>query len=262
MGPMSSPSPSSLTASSISTFETRSPPATLVCGLVRTPAESGTLTGAARAAKETARSAPGSASRVSVMWGFLVRVEDAQQTVEGEVARWTSEQAYTARAWGRSRRPRSVRRASVTNFLPVDGGEGAARAGEEETLLQVAAEALEGIALLSRLDTLGEDGDAEILAERGDRFDELRLGRFAMEVANQGDVELRDLSVELHEARQSGVAGAEIIDCNRKSHLFQPVDPRSGVRYPLEPDALGDLQNRPRRHLAQWCRRIVKRGIE
>src|SRR5256885_10013158 len=70
MGPASSPSPSSLRASSISTLVTRSPPTMLVCGSVLAPRMRLTVV-PALAAPATMSNALGSASRLNVIRSSL-----------------------------------------------------------------------------------------------------------------------------------------------------------------------------------------------
>src|SRR5262249_56060931 len=138
-----------------------------------------------------------------------------------------------------------ARQAWALSTSPMDGWEGAAGPGEEEALLQVATEALEDVALLARLDAFGQHGDAQLLAERGDGPHQLPLGRLAVEVAHQRDVQLRHLRVELDEAGQARIAGSEVVDGDGESHLLEPVDPGADVGHVVEPGPFRNLPPAP-----------------
>src|SRR5712671_953181 len=128
---------------------------------------------------------------------------------------------------------------------PVDRGEGATRPREEEALLQVAAQALQRVALLAGLDAFRQHGDAQLLAQRGDGPHQLPLGGLAVEVAHQRDVQLGDLRVELDEAGEPRVAGAQVVNRDGEAHPLEAVDAGAHVGDAVETGPLGDLEHRP-----------------
>src|SRR5207248_7508875 len=77
--------------------------------------------------------------------------------------------------------------------LPGKGRKGLAWLCEQVTLQEVATELDDGIALGSRFDSLGDAGDAEVVAEGSHRTDEPLFRWILVDAANQRHVELGEL---------------------------------------------------------------------
>src|SRR5208282_3200045 len=113
------------------------------------------------------------------------------------------------------------------------------RASEEVALRIVDAEVAEALELLARLDSLGDDPRAEVSAQAQHVARDDLLSSFAVNVAHEGEVELDDCGLELDEALEVGVAGAEVVD----------DEPRVRAHAQLFEDALAELEVLHRRAL-------------
>src|SRR5690606_15068900 len=88
----------------------------------------------------------------------------------------------------------------------------------------VAAEIGQHLGLLARLDALGGDLDAERAADADDGADEPALRRRGGDLGEELPVELQSLGLELEQARDGGVAGAEIIEADVDAELAEVIE--------------------------------------
>ena len=116
------------------------------------------------------------------------------------------------------------------------------------------------------LDTLGDDGHAEVVREIGRRADDGRvLSALALHAHDEGFVDLQLGHAQLPQKAERGVAGAEVVDRHRdaaareaearRRHALRPSRPRS--RSPRVPAAAAPGRARaapPRRLPAAGCR--------
>src|SRR6185503_18753611 len=93
-------------------------------------------------------------------------------------------------------------------------GERVARSREEIALHEIAAGALDFVAFGFRFDAFGDDAHAELLAHGRHRPDERLLGRVAVDITRERHVELHEFGLEQGEAREPGVTGAEVVECD------------------------------------------------
>src|SRR6185437_9426877 len=95
------------------------------------------------------------------------------------------------------------------------------RFGEQVALEEVAPEVDERVALGRRLHALGDDRRANVVTERDHRRDDAALRAVRVDAANELHVELHDLGLEQREAREAGVARAEIVDGDTEPELAE-----------------------------------------
>src|SRR3954469_7386885 len=122
-------------------------------------------------------------------------------------------------------------------------GERLVRLAEQVSLEERATDLLQRVALVRRLHALGDDGDSQVLAKIDDRGDQLALRRLLVDAANERHVELDDMRLELGEAGEAGVSGAEVVHGDPVAHLLQLLDPTAGVLDVVEAGPLGDLEH-------------------
>ena len=106
----------------------------------------------------------------------------------------------------------------------------------------VAAHLAEARQLQRRLQALGDDGDAERVAEVDDGLDDRRVLGVEAEAGDEPTVDLDRLDREPLEVRERGVAGAEVVDREVQAQAAQVAQ---GDRRRLdvgEQCGLGDLQ--------------------
>ena len=72
--------------------------------------------------------------------------------------------------------------------------------------------------LLDRFDAFGDDGEAQGLAHRNDRFGDRHVFGIMRNRVNEGTVDLERVDREALELRQRRVAGAEIVDGHAHAH--------------------------------------------
>src|SRR5688572_14224487 len=117
------------------------------------------------------------------------------------------------------------------------------RLREQEALEEVATDRDERVALGAGFDTLGDDGDAERLAERLQRCDQAALDRLPIDAAYERHVELDDFGLKVREARQGRVPGAEIVHGDAIAVGAQRRDTILNVAKLLERSAFRDLEH-------------------
>src|SRR5216683_2120898 len=141
------------------------------------------------------------------------------------------------------RRALPARGDSTAGALELRRQEFPLRLAEQVALQERAAELLQHVALGHGLHALGDRRDGEVAAEADHGLDELALGGRLVEVAQQGHVELHDVRLELGEAGQPRVPGAQVVHRDAVAHALERLHPGAGVLHLVEPGALGDLQH-------------------
>src|SRR5262245_45823926 len=104
--------------------------------------------------------------------------------------RRSASRAAALRRWSAGSGPSSRVRGARPPFLGRHHRPGLHRPAEEESLEEIAAELDHRVPLAGRLDALGDDHDAELLAERRHRADEPLLDRLGVGPPHEGHVEL------------------------------------------------------------------------
>src|SRR5207244_1286520 len=86
--------------------------------------------------------------------------------------------------------------AAALALQPLGGGAGRHRAPEQVALAVLAAEAAEDVSLLLGLDTLGDHGDAEIVAKADDAAHQLEVALALSHAADEEAVDLEHVDRE------------------------------------------------------------------
>src|SRR5687768_2955196 len=113
---------------------------------------------------------------------------------------------------------RRARRAS----LRIDERWG--RAGDEVALQQIAAQLDQRVGLGLGLDALADHRHAMLAAQLRDRADQALLQRMSVDVADQGHVELDEVSVERANGAHPRVASSKVVDRDPEPALAQLGD--------------------------------------
>ena len=80
--------------------------------------------------------------------------------------------------------------------------------------------------LVEALDALGADGRADVAGEAHERLDQRHPGGVAVDVVDQGAVELDDVRAHPHQLLEPRVAGAGVVDRDLRAALAQVGDRR------------------------------------
>ncbi|RYE89710.1 MAG: hypothetical protein EOO75_11355, partial [Myxococcales bacterium] len=113
--------------------------------------------------------------------------------------------------------------------------------GEVEALHLVAAERPQELELGLDLDALGDDLEAEAVAEGQDGAGDGHVLDVERRAAHELAVDLDDVHRKPLDVRERGVAGAEVVDRDRDAELAQLLQPLAHLGRALEQEALGDL---------------------
>src|SRR5687768_1177630 len=104
------------------------------------------------------------------------------------------------------------------------GAVGVDRPADEVALEEVAAAALEVVALRLGLDALAHHLDVERMRQRHDRRDDGALVRVGGHLGGERAVDLELVDREALQVGQAGVAGAEVVDHHRHAEILQLVE--------------------------------------
>lgn len=124
--------------------------------------------------------------------------------------------------------------------------------GEEEALPELAAERLQSQELRLCLDSLGDDGQAELGPKRDNRLEQRVAPRARVAGPDEGLVDLDDPGMQVHEVGERGVPRAEVVEGDPDPEPVEVLDDPRGDGDVAERDALGDLDDETaRRESAQ-----------
>src|SRR5262249_27458757 len=146
--------------------------------------------------------------------------------------------------WPARIRPTSRERAKPLSSAAAGDREvlGLGGPSEKVTLDQIAARGGEERELLGRLDALGDDLEAEVMAERDDRAGDQRALAIDVDLVDERAVDLERVDLEAAEVGERRVAGAEVVDRDAHALGAQRADHRLHLRGVAHQHALGELE--------------------
>src|ERR1700687_1252041 len=116
------------------------------------------------------------------------------------------------------------------------------RPGEQVTLRPRAAQAAQRRDLLLGLDALGDDLDAEPLAEHEDGLDDLDLAVVGGHRLYERAIDLERVDRQLVQVAERRIAGAEVVDSQLNAQRAQALEAVHGGHAAADEHALGELE--------------------
>src|SRR5690606_18277594 len=118
---------------------------------------------------------------------------------------------------------------------------GAQRCAIQEALKLVACILPQEGELLVRFDALGDDLQAQIVAERDDRANDRRIVRVSRDILHEGTIHLQPVDRKAFEIAQARIAGSEVVDRDLHDEIVELVQHRDELRRVVHHRALGQL---------------------
>src|SRR5262249_53150123 len=96
--------------------------------------------------------------------------------------------------------------------------------------------------LFDRLDALGDETQAEIYGEAGDRAHDRAVAEIGGDVAHEAAIDLERVERRRRERVERRVAGAEVVDHQRHAQRLEVLQSRLRLVAAAAEDRLGDLE--------------------
>src|SRR5438552_8664904 len=134
------------------------------------------------------------------------------------------------------------------------------RARDQITLRFLAAVSLQELVLRHGLDALGDYAQTNAVRQRDDRQRDRLVAAVLLEAVHEALVDIDALDRQPGQIRQARVAGAEVVDRDRYSHLLELLEGRDGLFRMGDDHAFGDLEIEVSRWQAARLERFLNHG--